>query len=406
MTDFTLGGIRRVRETNLSRVLALIHQSAFISRAAIVRQTGLSATTVSALMNLLLDSGIVRESRQGESSGGRPPILLRFNHSFRYLLGVDMGATHLTVVVMNLAGEVAARRHQPFDVAHDPAGTTVAIVSLAEEAMAAAGQSSATMLGTGVAVPAPLEGEHLDRPSALILPRWEGYDLVGALQASVPVPICVENDANAGALAEKWWGKGSGHQNLAYIKLGTGIGSGLIVSGRIYRGDGGSAGEIGHAPIDLDGPLCRCGKRGCLESFVGAPALVERVAELRREAGESQGSVEPERLHDIIEAARNGDELAHRVLAQAGAHVGFAVASLVNVLNPGLIVLGGELVAAGDFFLGEVCSTVRARAMPKAAQEVEVCFSGVGPDAVAIGAATLVLERAFEPENLSWILAG
>ncbi|HZD11693.1 MAG TPA: ROK family transcriptional regulator, partial [Candidatus Binatia bacterium] len=260
--------VRRVREANLSRTLNLIHRVGSISRAAIVRETGLSATTVSLLVNVLLESGFVFESGFGESSGGRPPILVRFNYSFRHLLGIDMGATHLTVVLMNLAGKVAARRHQLYDVAHEPAGTVEVMLALVQETIDSARQSLADVLGMGIAVPAPLEGEQLDRPSSVILPLWEGFDLIGALQPALPLPISVENDANAGAIAEKWWGKASDQENLAYIKLSTGVGSGLITGGAIYRGSGGTAGEIGHTPIDLNGPPCRCGKRGCLESYV------------------------------------------------------------------------------------------------------------------------------------------
>ena len=261
-----------------------------------------------------------------------------------------------------------------------------------------------------------MEGEHLDRPSGVILPYWDGFELIGALQPSLPLPICVENDANAGAIAEKWWGKGSQHDNLAYIKLGTGVGSGLITGGEIYRGSGGTAGEIGHTSIDLNGPECRCGKRGCLESFVGAPALIARVVQLHREAADGnapdvrmragESYTEPDTIQAVIEAAHAGDRHSREVLEQAGRHIGIGIANLLNLLNPRLIVIGGELAAAGDFFLEAVRSSVRERAMPKAAQEAEICFSAVGDDAIAIGAATIALERAFEPANLSRIVSG
>lgn len=406
MSTFSTLGVRRVREANLSRTLNLIHQMGSISRAAIARDTGLSATTVSLLVSALIESGIVHESGIGESSGGRPPILVEFNYSFRYLLGIDMGATHLTVVLMNLAGQVAARRYLRYDVAHKPAGTVEAMITLVEETMAGAGQPLEKVLGVGIAVPAPLEGERLDRPSSVILPQWDGFNLIDALQSALPLPIRVENDANAGAIAEKWWGKGTEHDNLAYIKLGTGVGGGLIVGGAIYRGSGGTAGEIGHTPIDLNGPLCRCGKRGCLEGFVAAPTLVDRVAQMRRAGDVQETAAKVETIQAIIEAAHAGDGQCREVLEQAGRYLGVGIANLLNLFNPGLIVLGGELAAAGDFFLDAVCSSVRERAMPKAAQEAEICFSGVGDDAVAIGAATVVLEHAFEPANLSRIIPG
>lgn len=416
MSSFSTLGVRRVREANLSRTLGLIHDKSPISRAAIVRETGLSATTVSSIVNALLESGLVQESGVGQSSGGRPPIMMEFNYSYRYLLGVDMGATHLTIVLMNLAGEVTARCHRRYDVAHNPAGSVEALLTLIDNVLAAAGQTVDDVLGIGIAVPAPLEGERLDRPSGVILPHWDGFDLIGALQPSLSLPVSVENDANAGAIAEKWWGRGIQHDNLAYIKLGTGVGSGLITGGEIYRGSGGTAGEIGHTSIDLNGPDCRCGKRGCLESFVGAPALVARVVQLRREAMGSDASrgelraggdfTEPNTIQAVIEAAHAGDRYSRDVLEQAGRHIGIGIANLLNLLNPRLIVIGGELAAAGEFFLEAVRSSVRERAMPKAAQEAEICFSAVGDDAIAIGAATIALERAFEPASLSRIVGG
>ncbi len=317
-----------------------------------------------------------------------------------------MGATHLTVVLMNLAGEVTAHRYQPYDAVHHPAGTVEAMLTLVEKTIADADQSLAKVLGMGVAVPAPLEGERLDRPSGLILPAWDGFDLIGALQQTLPVPVYVENDANAGAIAEKWWGKCTDHNNMAYIKLGTGVGGGLITNGAIYRGEGGTAGEIGHIPIDLNGPPCRCGKRGCLESYVGASALIACVTQMRQEAGLEEKPAELETIHAIIDAAHAGDVQCREVLEQAGRYLGVGIANLLNLLNPGLIVLGGDLAAAGAFFLDAVRSSVRERAMPKAAQEAEICFSGLGNDAVAIGAATVALEHAFQPTNLSRIMPG
>lgn len=406
MRKLSSPGVRGIREANLSRTVRLIHQTGSISRAAIGRETGLSATTVSLLVKALLESGIVQESGTGQSSGGRPPILLEFDYSYRYLLGLDMGATHLTAVLMDLAGDVLAHRAQRFDVAHDPAGTVEIALTLVEEIMFEADRSPDDLLGMGIAIPAPLEGEGLDRPSQQILPAWEGFDLTGALSEAISLPLYVENDANAGAIAEKWWGKGAEYDNLAYIKLGTGVGSGLIANGDIYRGDGGTAGEIGHVPIDLNGPLCRCGKRGCLESYVGAPALVSRVRQQRREAPREEAPVELDTIEAIIEAAHAGDDQCREVLEQAGRFLGVGISNLLNLLNPGLIVLGGELAEAGDLILDSVGTTIQARAMPKAVQETTITFSSLGADAVAVGAATVVLEHAFKPANLAKMLAG
>ena len=397
-------GLHHIRETNLSRVLTLIHEAGSISRVAIVRQTGLSATTVSGLVNILLESGFVRESGTGESSGGRPPVLVEFNYASRTLLGVDLGATHLTVVLMNLAGAVLARRFERFDVAHDPVGTTGRVLALIAETTAEAGQPFGSILGLGITIPAPLEGEQLDRASGLVLPAWEGYDLSAALQAELSLPLFIDNDANAGAIAEKWWGQGQLYRNLAYVKLGVGVGSGLILGDEIYRGSGGTAGEIGHTTIDVDGPPCRCGNRGCIESYVGAQALVAEVQRRRSERDLPHGQGELT-VEEIAAAAQAGDPICTQVVERAGAYLGTALANLINLLNPELIVLGGDLVAAERLLLGAVYASVRQHAMPKAIAESEIVVSRLGPDAVAIGAATIAMQNAFRPANLARTLA-
>jgi predicted NBD/HSP70 family sugar kinase len=330
---------------------------------------------------------------------------VEFNYSFRSLLGVDLGATHLTVVIMNLAGQILARRYERFEVAHDPVGTASRVLALVEETTAEAGQAHTTNLGMGITIPAPLEGERLDRASGVILPAWDGYDLVGALQRALPWPVYVENDANAGAVAEKWWGQGRRFENLAYVKLGVGVGSGLILNGEIYRGSGGTAGEVGHTTINVDGPLCRCGNRGCMESYVGAPALVAEVSRLRK----GRGLPAPEHgeltVGDIAAAARAGDPICVQVVERTGAYLGTALANLINLLNPELIILGGDLVAAGPHLLDAVCASVGQHAMPKAAAESQVVISQLDRDAVAVGAATIAMQNAFRPANLARTLA-
>ncbi|MBP8001298.1 MAG: ROK family transcriptional regulator [Chloroflexi bacterium] len=391
-----------VRENNLGLVLNLIRQAGAISRADLVRQTNLSATTISALANVLLESGFVRETGMGESSGGRPPILLEFDYQVRYVLGVDMGATHLTAVVMDLQGEVVAQRYLRFAVMQDPEGTAAAIQHLIQQLLQEANLSPSILLGLGVAVPAPLEGENLRRLSHVILPAWQGYALAETLERATGLTVYLENDANAGVIAEQWWGRGRDFANLAYIKLGTGVGSGLIVRHEIYRGDGGTAGEIGHTTITTDGPICRCGNRGCLESYVGAPALIEEVNGQRQPNG--QEAVQA--IIDIVAAAEHNDPVSCQVIRKAGKFLGIAIANLINLFNPGLIVLGGELAAAGDLLLNTVHESVTQRAMPKAASEATITVSQLGDDAVAIGAATLVIHHAFQPSNLSTMLKG
>ncbi len=272
--------------------------------------------------------------------------------------------------------------------------------------MASAHLQNGDVIGLGVTIPTPLAGEKLDHLTAIYMPLWQNVDLMARIRQGLDVPIYLDNDANAGAIAEKWWGNGRTHANLAYIKLGTGVGSGLIVNNEIYRGDGGTAGEIGHTTIDPTGPTCRCGNQGCMESFVGSPALINEVRQRFSQARPSWASTQVLTLEAIINAALAGDPIARTVIDTAGSFLGIAIANLVNLFNPGLIVLGGELVAAGDLLLNPVRTVVNRRAMPKAAREVMITTSSLGNDAVAIGAATLAMQNAFHPSNLIQTLKG
>lgn len=393
-----------IRKRNLSQVLNLIRQKGAVSRAGIVRQTGLSATTVSSLVNILLDSGFVKESGRGQSSGGRPPILLKFNYTFRHVLGVDMGATHITAVAMDLAGNVISRQSRKLDVIDHPDGAIAMICHLVKWVMSETNLSLPQVLGMGITIPAPLAGDSLNQITTIYMPKWDGRNLIEEIQSSFDLPIYLDNDANAGAIAEKWWGKGQGYENLAYIKLGIGVGSGLIIKNQIFRGPGGTAGEIGHTTINVDGPLCRCGNRGCMESYVGVPAVIEEVGQQLVDVHPGWKPSSTLTIEDITEAALAGDPVYRAVIERTGTYLGIAIANLVNLFNPELIIIGGDLAAAEEPLLKTIQRSVKRRAMPKAANEVHITTSKLGNDVVAMGAATLVIQNAFQPAKIMTIL--
>jgi glucokinase-like ROK family protein len=394
-----------IRDNNLSEVLRMIHKNGKMSRAAISRETGLSATTISALANILLESGFVREVGEAQSSGGRPPILMEFEYEHRYAIGIDLGATHITTMVIDFRGNAISSRTANYNAMDDAQGAIKTIRRQIFEVLQAARIPIESVLGIGIGAPAPLEGEYLEKLSPVILPTWKDIDLRAEIRQQFGgLPIYIDNDANAGALAEKWWGRGQNYSNLAYIKLGTGVGSGLIINNEIFRGSAGTAGEIGHTTISPDGPLCRCGNHGCMESYVGTPAIIANAASKlkgNRSSSLKSGSI---LVRDVAAAAKNGDALSTQIVQDAGNYLGIAIANMLNLLNPGLIVLGGDLVAAGDVLLEAVRATALRRAIPKAGKEVVIMASDLGEDTVAIGAATLVLHHAFQPSRIAQIL--
>lgn len=391
-----------VRDHNLGQVLKLIHEKRGISRASIVRTTGLSATSVSSIVSELIASGFVFEAGEGESSGGRRPILLKFDPEYKLTMGVDLGASHITTIIANLFGEVKYKRSVKYDTTNNPHQAIALVKEQIIDLMHAEGLQTTDILGIGIAAPAPLEGEHLDRLSPVILPKWKDILIKDEIIQAFDLPVYIDNDANVGAIAEKWWGSGKGNSNFVYIKLGTGVGSGLIVQDEIYRGTGGTAGEIGHTSINENGPQCRCGNFGCMESYVGIQSILAAAHERSAQFPDSvlfQNHKEIT-IEAITNAAVEQDPLALEIVQSAGRYLGISIANLLNLVNPELVVLGGELVDAGDAFMEAVRLTAFGRSISKAGKEATIKTSELKQDVVGIGAATLVIYFAFLPANI------
>jgi glucokinase-like ROK family protein len=389
-----------IRDHNLSQVLKLIHERGSISRAAIVKSTYLSATSVSSIVSELLTSGFIKEVGEGKSSGGRRPILLRFNPEVKLAIGVDLGASHISTVITNLLGQVKEIRSEKFGVTDDPSGAINLIISQIKDLIKSVAIDLTYFLGIGLTVPAPLEGKYLDQLSPVILPKWKNITLIDELQRYFDLPVYIDNDANGGVIAEKWWGAGRGVSNLVYIKLGVGVGSGLIIANKVFRGTGGTAGEIGHTIIDPHGPPCRCGNLGCMESYVGVPAIIETARNKLDEYPDSYLHHNEINIETIIAAAQEQDTLASNVVKEAGHYLGISISNLLNLVNPEIIVLGGDLIRAGTAFLDTVKTTAFERAISKAANETSIITSELGEDVIPIGAATLVIYYAFLPSNI------
>ncbi len=397
--DFSL-----MREMNRSLILSVIRQERAVSRAAIARHTNLSRSTVSHIIADLLKEHLVAEVGQGQSTGGRRPILLSFNDRAGFIVGVDLGATHILVLVTDLSGEVVVRDESMFSVSAGPEAGLQSIVESVRRCLRQAGAGMETVLGMGLGVPGPLDYAHGRVVSPPIMPGWHGVALRDRLEQALGIPVYVDNDANLAALGERWRGIGRGHANLAFIKVGTGIGCGLLLDGNLYRGEIGSAGEIGHVTIDENGPPCKCGSYGCLESMAGGSAIALRAQQAVR-AGQdtSLSTIQPlEALtaRDVALAARAGDTLAKQLFAEAGRHIGVALASLANLLNPGLIIVGGGVAQAGDILLKPVRETLRLRALPSVARTTQVVQSTLGRDATAMGAVRLALQEVFRSPAL------
>lgn len=381
-------------------VLRLIWLERRISRAEIARRTGLSRSTVTEIVRDLLKTALVAEVGTGRSRGGRRPILLEFQDDARVILGVDIGATHVAVALIDLRGRVLAWNEAAHPVRTDPEGTRALIAKLCDASLATGKNVTRKLIGIGVGVPSPVDPDDPYGLSEVVLPDWHGRSGLEGLHVIYGLPVLVDNDANLAALAERWWGAGREIDDFAYVKLATGIGLGHILGGEIYRGAAGFAGEIGHLAIDPHGEPCICGLRGCLATFVGSKALVARATTLLADYPESLLAAKELTIAAIEDAALAGDRLALRVVHEAAEYLGIAVAGLLNLNNPSMVILGGGLVRVGELLLEPLREAVRSRTLVSSVAAAEIRTSELGPQAAAVGAATLLLDAALNDPRM------
>jgi glucokinase-like ROK family protein len=378
----TPGSQSSLHRANLERVVRAVRLAGSLTQAEIARSTGLSAATVSNIVRELRDNGTVQVT--STSSGGRRARSVALSGDAGIVVGVDFGHSHLRVAVGNLAHQVLAEQSEPIDVDASASQGFDRAEQLVARLVESTGISPDKVLGVGLGVPGPIDVESGALGSTAILPGWSGINPRQELSDRLGVPVQVDNDANLGALGELVWGGGRGVKDLAYIKVASGVGAGLVIDGRIYRGPGGTAGEIGHITLDESGPVCRCGNRGCLETFTAARYVLEL---LRGSHGD--GLTVPK----MVQLAREGDPGCRRVIGDVGRHIGMGVASLCNLLNPSRVVLGGDLAEAGELVLGPIRESVSRYAIPSAAQRLSVVPGSLGARAEVLGALALVLSE-------------
>ena len=383
------GSLETLRRLNRLRVIDALRDEGLISRAEIARRTGLSRSTVSSLVSELQADGLVVERSEPAAAhgdqGGRPPILLSFDASAGVAVGIDFDHHHVRVAVSDLSSRILVERELQLDTDHAAHEGLDAAAELVGELLAEAGVDEARVIGAGMCLPGPIHRPTGVVGSTAILPGWVGVAAAEEMHRRLDLPILVDNDANLAALAEAAFGAGRDAKDLVYLMISSGIGAGLVLNGRLYRGAEGLAGELGHVLVDADGPVCRCGNRGCLETVAGTDALAEL---LRRSHGDGLDG------RAIVRLAREGDLGCRRVIADAGRAIGKAAATLVNVLNPELLIVGGDLSDAGELLLDGVRESLERSALPTAVQAATVVAGSLGDRAEVLGAIALVLSEA------------
>ena len=402
MTQTPLGNRDLIRAINLSIILNTIKMNGAIARAEIARLTGLSPATVTGITAELIQDGLVYEKEPGDSSGGRRPILLAINPDGGYVVGIKLMEDHALGALTDLEATLLTKQSQPLS-GLDPAGVAQALGQLVANLLAQMREKSNApsprLMGMGIGLAGIIDADQgIVRQSPFF--GWKNVPLRDLLQEQVHTPVYVDNDVNTLAFTEKWFGAGQGVNNFLVITVGRGVGLGIVANGQFYHGARGGAGEFGHTVVQPGGLPCTCGKQGCLEAYIGDPALL-----LQAQAVFQRGELPslPQTPEDLVNLAEAGEPAAQAIFANAGRLLGQSIANLVNVFNPERILVNGEGVRAGHWLFDPMCTAIYKHTMPGLRDDAEIRIEPLGDDAWARGAASLVLHELFEsPVRRQW----
>jgi len=379
-------------------LLQAIFWSTGVSRHVLARRLAYSKSKANAMVAALLDEGVLDEVGLQESSGGRRAETLRLSESLGAVLGVDMDATSMQLALMRPDMAVLARQCETIDVRRGPGVILAQLCGLMRELMARCGLSSSQLIAIGMGVPGPVDfasGQLVNPP---LMPDWDGFSIRDYLREAFVAPVFVDNDVNLMALG-KLWRLQRTLSDFLVIKVGTGIGCGIVCHGQVYRGTNGSAGDVGHICVDQAGPRCHCGNQGCVEAMAAAPALVRAAIEVAQK-GESSWLAERLQasgslgIEDLAQASRVGDVAANILIQRAGSLVGQMLASVVNFFNPSHVFIGGLVADMGPLFLASVRQSVYHRSLALSTRHLEIQCAPLADDAALVGAGVLAMQES------------
>jgi len=398
LIDRERGSLKLMKKINKSIILDTIRIYDSISRAEISQKTNLSPTTVSTLTEDLIKEEYIKEIGEGKSRGGRRPILLKFNSNAHFIMGVKLDAKRITLALTNLKLSIINKARKTIKNT-DENWVTRQIIDLVRRIARESSVQLEKIIGIGVGTIGMVDTEKGIVEEAINI-GWENIPLRDLIKEELDnIPVYIDNVANLAALGEKQVGIAKKAKNLVYIHLGGGIGAGIILNGEIYEGSNGSAGEIGHTTVEPNGPRCKCGNRGCLENFASGRAIASRaisglLAGRKTLINEiTEGSIDKVTAEVVAEAAKEGDEFALEIWRETAEYLGIAIANLINVYNPEMIIIGGGVAQAGNFLFEPLKRVVEERALPRATKIVKIVPSELQDDASLIGAAALAMEK-------------
>ena len=377
-------------------LVRLIRSGEATTRAELALTTGLARSTIAQRIDSLTAHGWIKDTGEAPSTGGRPPTVLGFNPHARTTLVADIGATHSRVALTNLGGAIIAEATADIDISSGPEEVLGWVERSFRGLQTSADGQIGELAGIGIGLPLRVkfaEGRSVSPP---ITPGWDGYAVREHFAERFGVPVLVDNDVNIMALGESW-AMDFEVSDLLFVKVGTGIGSGLILGGRIHRGALGMAGDLGHVPVPESDAACSCGNVGCLEMVAGGAALARQLAAV------GKGTVDS---RDVTDLVRRGDPVAGHAVREAGRVIGRVLADAVTLLNPALIVVGGDIAEGGDQLLAGVREEVFRRSTARSTNGLVIAPSAVGDHAGVVGAAAMVIEHVLDPASIDASLDG
>jgi predicted NBD/HSP70 family sugar kinase len=376
----------------VSELFQLLRDGAPRTRAELAKSTGLARSTIAARVDELMRVGLITPVADAVSTGGRPPSQFALNPAAKVVVAADLGASHATVAITDLAGTVLAEQTETLDIAQGPEIVLTWLVEGATALLKRVDRSVRNVAAIGIGVPGPVEHSTGKPANPPIMPGWDRFDIPGWIQQHLNVPVLVDNDVNIMALSERSiaWPNTS---NLLFVKVATGIGAGLISDGHLQRGAQGVAGDIGHVQVARGGDVpCTCGNRGCLEALASGPAIARTLR--------AQG-LEAHTGSDVVDLVKRGNIEAIQAVRQAGRDIGEVLTTCVSLVNPSVIAIGGSMARVGEHLIAGVREVVYTRSTPLATEHLSIVQSATAEKSGVLGASMLAVEYALSSEALS-----
>ncbi|MCL4385746.1 MAG: ROK family transcriptional regulator [Actinobacteria bacterium] len=388
------------------KILDLIRNKGMITKQEIAKELGINITTVSELINQFYNKyNVIKETGNGNSSGGRKPKLYSINNELGYIIGIDVGGTNTRGILTDLAGNIIRYIKIKTKASEGKEAVLAKIFSLTSDLISLSDIPKEKFFGIGMSISGIInsfEGISIFCPN---IPGWENLPIKKIMEEKFKIPVCIDDSVRCAAVAEKRFGIAKDHDNFIFISIGKGIGMGAFIDGKIYRGSMGLAGELGHITVSEDGPLCNCGNKGCLEAIASGPGILRRAREgiengiVTSISKEINKNFENLSVEIISKAANEGDKFAYYLINRTGEYIGIAIAAALNLFGCDLVVLWGGILECGDIILDAIKRTVKMRALEFISKRVRIEKTAIGDNIAALGAAQTFIDKLYSDSD-------